>query len=695
VGWRVYIVNRQDLQIKGKIMKKSLWLVMGVLLLAVLSACATLPDKPVLSETAQRIADTIVQDYGITSVQYAMIDNEIIIVSGSSGMFSKDGNRAVTTDDLYGIGSTSKMFATASVMVLRDRELLDLDRPVTAYLPEFTMADPRYADITVRMLLNHSSGLYGSSFGNTFLFNDANPVSHDTLLAKLATQRLKAAPGEMSEYCNDGFTLIELIVERISGMSYTEFITHTFLQPLGMDNTKTPQWDFDKDARMARVYIPGFDCAAPHDTANALATGGLYSTAEDLCSFAEVLMGAKPAILSEESVLMMQQEEYRKGLWMDEQGDNMFAYGLGWDSVHSYPFSTYGIQAFSKGGDTFMYHSSLLVIPEHRIAMAVVSSGGTSAMNYVFAATMLQELLLEKGIIAQLKSPWSFDEPVPLAIPDELQLYAGIYANNLSTVVIGMEGSTLTISHGDDSPQETYVYISEGLFQNAEAGDSLTFVRKEDGQVYIQNTAYGALPGVGELMLMEFKYQKIEPVPVSDTVLEAWSKRAGLRYFVASEKPSSQTYFNKDVYIPPLGNDLSYGYAFGGIRIVDENTAINTLKFRDATDWVFESQDGVEYLRAYDMVYVREDSFLDLNSQLGSCVIKEDGLSRYFLVGADIAGKTLVVDVPAGAAFAVYDTDNTCVHFSTICSSAPPALPLGGKVVFIGFPGDVFSFTTE
>jgi len=82
-------------------MKKSLWLVMGVLLLlAVLSACATLPDKPVLSETAQRIADTIVQDYGITSVQYAIIDNGIIIVSGSSGIFSKDGNRAVTTDDL-------------------------------------------------------------------------------------------------------------------------------------------------------------------------------------------------------------------------------------------------------------------------------------------------------------------------------------------------------------------------------------------------------------------------------------------------------------------------------------------------------------------------------------------------------------------------------------------------------------------
>lgn len=676
-------------------MKKSLWFVTGVLLLAVFTACATLPVKPVLSVTAQRIADTIVSDYGANSVQYAIIDNGTIIVSGSSGLFSKDGNRAIATDDIYGIGSTSKMFATAAAMVLRDQGALDLDQRVTTYIPGFTMADPQYADITVRMLLNHSSGLNGSTFANTFLFNDADPVAHDTLLAKLAVQRLRTAPGEMSEYCNDGFSLIELLVERISGLSYTEFITQTFLQPLGMDDTRTPRWDFDKDARLARVYIPGFDCAVPHDTVNGLATGGLYSTAEDLCSFAQVLMGAKPEILSEESVHMMQQEEYRKGLWIDEQGDNLFAYGLGWDSVHSYPFGTYGIQALTKGGDTSLYHSSLLVIPEHQIAMAVASSGGASAINYVFAATVLQELLLEKGLIGQLKSPWSPNVPSPLAIPDEIKEYAGTYATNMLTVVIGMEGSSLMISYGDDRPQEMYVHTGEGLFQNADNGNSMKFVRKEDGQVYIQSTQHGVLPGVGELVATEFKYQKIQPVPVSDTVLEAWSKHAGLRYFVASEKPSSQVYISKDVLIQSLNNDFSYGYAFGGIRIVDENSAINTLKFRDAIDMKFESQQGVEYLYASDMVYVREDSFLDLTSQLGSCVIGEDGLARYFLVGPGIAGKTLVVDMPAGTAFAVYDTDNNCVHFSTICSASPPVLPPGGKVVFIGAPGDVFSFTTK
>lgn len=660
-----------------------------------LCACTTLPVTSTLPEKARRLADTIVSQYGTTSVQYAIIDNGRILLSGSSGVFSKDSNRQVAPHDIYGIGSTSKMFAAASAMVLRDRGLLDLDCPVTAYIPEFTMADPRYADITPRMLLNHSSGLYGSSFANTFLFDDVYTVAHDTILDKLAAQRLRAAPGELSEYCNDGFTLIELLVERITGISYTEFITETFLIPLGMDDTRAPGWDFDKDAHMARVYLPTFDCAMPHDTVNALATGGLYSTAEDLCRFAEVLMGSKPDILSEESTLMMQQEEFRKGLWVDEPGDNLFAYGLGWDSVHGYPFGTYGIHALTKGGDTQLFHSSLVVVPEYRIAMAVISSGGASAINYACAATTLQMLMREKGIIDQPKSPKSLVGSTPVAIPDELQAYAGIYANNLSTIVMAMEGNLLTATHTDGRPQETYAYLDDGRFQNSDTGISLKFVQPEDDRIFVQQTQLGVLPGLGELLVTEFKYQKIESVPVSRTVLEAWNTRIGLRYFVVSEKPSSQAYAQGDSIVQSLNDDFSHGYAYAGIRIVDENFAENTLLFRDATDMEFETHDGVEYLHAGDLTYAREDSFPELNAYTDSCVIGINGYSRYLLVGADVEDKTLIADIPDGGAIAVYDHVGNCIWYSTVCSTVPPVLPPAGKVVFIGSPGDVFGIAYE
>lgn len=76
---------------------------------------------------------------------------------GTTGVYSKTENRALTDDDLYGIGSISKTYTAAAMMKLVEQGKVDLDEPVTAYLPDFTMADPRYTQITVRMLLNHSS----------------------------------------------------------------------------------------------------------------------------------------------------------------------------------------------------------------------------------------------------------------------------------------------------------------------------------------------------------------------------------------------------------------------------------------------------------------------------------------------------------------------------------------------------------
>lgn len=93
-------------------------------------------------------------------------------------------------DTVYGIGSVSKMYVTTAVMQLVEEGKIDLDHPITDYLPEFQMADERYKNITVRMLLNHSSGLMGSTFSNNILYEDNDQNAHDTLLEKLKDQRL-------------------------------------------------------------------------------------------------------------------------------------------------------------------------------------------------------------------------------------------------------------------------------------------------------------------------------------------------------------------------------------------------------------------------------------------------------------------------------------------------------------------------
>lgn len=137
---------------------------------------------------------------------------------------------------------------------------LTLETPVAEILPEFCMADERYQSITVRMLLDHSSGLMGDSTRNAFLFDDTDPQAADALLRRLATQRLKAEPGAYCVYSNDGYTLAELVVEAASGMEYMDYVRAALLAPGELADTFAPGGDFDPD-RLARTYasprIPG------------------------------------------------------------------------------------------------------------------------------------------------------------------------------------------------------------------------------------------------------------------------------------------------------------------------------------------------------------------------------------------------------------------------------------------------------
>ncbi|MBJ8191493.1 serine hydrolase, partial [Bacillus cereus] len=152
--------------------------------------------------------------------------------------------------------------------------------------------------------------------------------------------------------------------------------------PLGLNSTKTPLDQFDRQ-KLSKTYFPAIEGALPVENANVIGTGGLYSTAEEVAMFSEVLMGNRPDILSAQSAKSMQSHEYRKGIWVPEE-TNSFNYGLGWDAVQLAPFSDYGITALSKGGDTVLYHSTLITIPEHQISMAVLSSGGSSILDSIF-----------------------------------------------------------------------------------------------------------------------------------------------------------------------------------------------------------------------------------------------------------------------------------------------------------------------
>ena len=137
---------------------------------------------------AKQKAQSLVSLYKGNSVQYAIMQNGKLLFSDAVGIDDPKKKSKVTTDSVYCVASISKMFTTTAVMQLVEEGKIDLDAPVTAYVPEFTMADARYKDITVRMLLNHSSGILGGELNSALLYGDSDTSYHDNLLEKLAGQ---------------------------------------------------------------------------------------------------------------------------------------------------------------------------------------------------------------------------------------------------------------------------------------------------------------------------------------------------------------------------------------------------------------------------------------------------------------------------------------------------------------------------
>ncbi|EJS67949.1 serine hydrolase [Bacillus wiedmannii] len=649
-----------------------------------------------LKKIAAEKAALLTKSHGTTSVQYALIDNGKLTLSGQAGKNDMEGEQPLTKDTLYGIGSVSKMYATAAVMKLVDEGKVDLDAPVVNYVPDFNMKDVRYKRITPRMLLNHSSGLQGSTLSNAFLFNDNDTYSHDFLLQQLSNQSLKADPGAFSVYCNDGFTLAEILVERVSGMSFTKFLHQRFTEPLKMNHTKTPQ-DKWRDEKRAGLYFPAYQGQLPIESVNVIGTGGVSSTAEDMVRFSQLFIGQGKGILSDKVVKAMEQEEYKKGMWPGD-GDNIFNYGLGWDSVKLYPFSEYGIKGLAKGGDTALQHAILVVLPEQKMAAAVLSSGGRSSTNQLLATELLLAALKEKGTIKNIKPNKSFGKPVKVKMPQDVAKKAGFYGNSEThfKIEITKNGELFLPSN----QEEKYVYTADGSFINEKGTSKLNFVTEKNGRTYLRESTYKSTPDLGQGVMTHYLAEKLEDNVLSKKTAAAWAKREGVKFYLVNEKFSSIEYLVQPKLITTqiTRKEGLAGY-WEGRKITGPNTATHQLQIpvmngRDTTETHFYTEGGNEYMEMAGLLYVSGTNVKPLDAgQSSKVTLQANGHAKWFTIPQAAAGKRMTVTLPSKGAFAVYDENGVCVNFTIVSGNNKVKLPKNGTVVIAGAPNSEFTIT--
>lgn len=671
--------------------------------LAVPAMAAEVKRAPA-SEARQKSAQTAVgyamQYGGAIGASYALWEDGVFTISGeqiNTPASLKDSHMAMlgaVGGGLYGIGSVSKMYTTAAVMKLVEAGKVKLDSPVTAYLKDFKMADSRYTKITVRMLLNHSSGLMGTSSTNAFLFNDDDQQATDELLERLSTQKLKAAPGAFSAYCNDGFTLAQLVVEAVSGKDFMDYVRSALLTPVGLANTYAPS---DGDEVLNRLALT---CTAdaqqrllPKDTIGIVGTGGLYATAEDLAAFGGAFTGT--SMLSASSTAAMAAPEYDRGIWPDEPL-GMVSYGLGWDAVEFWPFEQNGIQCLVKGGDTLRYHAALLVLPEYNMAAAVLTSGGVSVYNELAAAQMLADALEAKGVKLDRSEP-ALPTASPATMPASLVGESGYYGTTTQQLkaTISADGKlTLHQMSMAGIPDQTLTYYSDGSFRDSTGAAAVKLVKESNGSTYFYQQSYAPLPNLGVLSTSDYLLVKMPENKVSAETQAAWDKLATVSAVPLAEKYSSQLYLalsdasSAAQVTSALTAGVEYvpGYV-GGERIVSPTELLYDLPIgRDAGTVTVDGN----LLWINGAPYQTENSLKNISTKSGAySTIQSTGYARWYKVGA-AAGKTMAVTFPEDAGFYVYNGDGTLAASSLLWGDTSVKLPAGGMIVFAGDSGARF-----
>lgn len=632
---------------------------------------------------AETMANIILEQYGASSIQYALMDNGNLTISNTI-QSSLTPEQGLNNESIYGVGSVSKMYTTAAIMSLVDKNILDIDEPLIKYIPDFKMADERYKEITPRMLLNHSSGIYGTYSKEAFLFEKTSRYNHDNLLKVLETQNLKQDPGYMSEYCNDGFSLLEILIERLTNMDYSDYLMDNFINPLELALTNTSTSSIDT-SKLAHLYLPPYENALPFESTNLIGTGGFYSNAEEICKFANILIGNEESILTMSSAIAMQNEEYKKGVHAQDNGENMLGHGLGWDNVNAEPFQQYNIKALFKGGDTIQYHTALIAIPEYNLIAAVTSTGGSSLFNYSLAVELLENALLEKGIIDEIIPIKTPEVQTLVELPVEMKAFSGTYAGMGGTEFNLEIGEEIEIPLISNAPMR---YIGDGKFGTEDGTIILSFLNNGN-DTFIQLDAYSNIYGLKEFASKSLVFQKIEPHYVPQNVLNIWNKRLSQGYVLLDEPALSEQYF----FAPPIAiinlNEET-GYVYGGAKIIDQNTAVNVLKFRDVADLEFYTKDNVEYLQLNGFNFIGSNYISSISDiQSSSVIIQQDGFTKWYTI-EDMSGKEINIDIPKNGVFFVYDELGTCIHHSIVNTTNNVTLPENGLIGFAGNPNDTF-----
>jgi len=394
----------------------------------------------------------------------AVVDDKSILWQEVYGHTTRTKEKPVTPRTLFSIQSMSKSFSALGILIAVQDGLLELDAPITEYLPEFTVHS-RFEEhperkMTLRHLLAHRAGFtHEAPVGGNF---DSRPHTFDEHILSISDTWLRYPVGYRYSYSNLGIDLAGYILEKRTGLPFAKFIREKIFIPLGMnDSTCDPQEIRKAEDRAIghvsplRVVYGGIPVEIPM-----IPAGGVYTNILDMAQYLMFHINKGSAngkqILKKELV-----EEMHRPAFPEKR--QRYGYGLGLDSD--------GVSQTSyvqHGGGGYGFISFMAIYPELKLGVVTLTNSEESAVDGSRVTAVVNELIEKK--MGPTK-PWS---EKPAIKPEDLlspgdernKKIVGFYGNNIS---IGLKDGVLGISIDKDFyPLSFYLDQGEivGLFGN-------------------------------------------------------------------------------------------------------------------------------------------------------------------------------------------------------------------------------------
>jgi CubicO group peptidase (beta-lactamase class C family) len=381
----------------------------------------------------------------VQGLSIALVDGQDVVWVTGFGSADREHGVAADADTVYHIGSCSKAFTGTALMQLWDQGRLDLEAPLTTYIPEFSML-PRFTHsepVTIRSLLNHHSGLPGDFFNGLFTTQTRNDYN-DWLIEYLQEDYPVAPVNERNSYCNTGFILLDEVVRRITSTPFAAATEAMIFSPLGMSATSFLP---DKPAisnRLAAAYNPIGE-RQPDEIVNGLGTGSMYSSANDLTKYIRMILAdgrfqGQSLISSNAIEIMTTPQLANLPLNVSDSPS-----GLGWDVV-SDPQLRYAGRVFWKDGATLFHCAFLGISRDLQLGVAVIQNSPGNWCDEIGIEALRWTILDKQGI------PWPTNTFVPPLSPvtnrlqTELNALAGLYvADNGYHKVVAEPGALTAI----------------------------------------------------------------------------------------------------------------------------------------------------------------------------------------------------------------------------------------------------------